>query len=159
MASCVPMCAQKVKKKFDMPCFLVVSDSCSSFTSTPPSVLLLSPHHIERRSEYEKQLVSSAIWRWPSRNINFFLGLNVFREDVELVNHMLCRHSVAHRRQGIISFCSIRFNVRLMWLCPGRYWCVALQDTTDKNQPSRAIQIKIGINRNHSKGKYDKWNE
>lgn len=78
--------------------------------SLPPLAGRLIPRHIER-SEYEKQLVSSAIWRWPSQNINFFFAAFFFltwifstrRRCDGLAEPHAVQHSVAHRRQFYIS--------------------------------------------------------
>lgn len=62
---------------------------CASSDHFPPSH---RPSSLTVKNEHEKQLESSAICRWPFRNINFLLlhlSLNVFAERLGLLHHML----------------------------------------------------------------------
>lgn len=107
--------------------------------------ITVRPNPTSHGSEYGKQLVSSAIWRWPSQNINFFC---VF---------FFSPSNIIRRRPVEAPCCStlccsspaFTFYFSLMWLCPKRYWCRSSpQDSSVKT--ASANQIKIQINRGKS---------
>lgn len=110
------------------------------------------PNPTSHGSKYGKQLVSSAIWRWPSQNINFFCVFffspsNIIRRRPA---EAPCCSNTLLLIAGIHFLFQFNVTVSKAILMPN-----SPQDTSVKT--ASANQIKIQINRGKKlKSKYDK---